>query len=159
VNLTLTIGSDNQVAFSGTTPDGAVASTYTGIFVTPGTWYMMVASMPLDSPDWLFSIQTLSYAQQSTTNLANTVTNTFKFSTVTSPALVPIANQFRQVVLSVGDVAPNQTVSPTFQLNVAWIHLFSQAPTGPELVRDALNNWQITQPELPEGALPSGAPP
>jgi len=149
VNLTLTIGSDNQVAFSGTTPDGAVASTNTGIFVTPGTWYMMVASMPLDSPDWLFSIQTLSYAQQSTTNLANTVTNTFKFSTVTSPALVPIANQFRQVVLSVGDVAPNQTVSPTFQLNVAWIHLFSQAPTGPELVRDALNNWQITQPELP----------
>ena len=146
--LTVFLGTDNQVIFSGATVDGAVPSTNTGIFVTPGTWYMMVVSMPVGSPSWLVSVQTLSYAQQSTTNLATTVTNTFKFSTVSSPALVSTANQYLQVGLGLGDVTPNRGVSPTFQLNVAWIHFFSQAPSGPELVRDALNNWQITQPEL-----------
>ena len=149
VNLTVFLGTDNQVTFSGTTSDGVIPGTYTGIFITPGTWYMMVVSMPLGSPSWSFSIQTLSYAQLSTTNLANVVTNTFKFSTVTSPALIPTANQFTNAVLGFGDVTPGRTVSPTFQLNIAWIHFFGQAPSGPELVRDALNNWQITQPELP----------
>jgi hypothetical protein len=148
VNLTVFLGTDNQVTFSGTTSDGIVPGTYTGIFITPGTWYMMVVSMPPGSPSWSFSIQTLSYAQLSTTNLTNTVTNTFKFSTVTSPALIPAANQFTNATLGFGDIYPNRGVSPTFQLNIAWIHFFSQAPSGPELVRDALNNWQITQPEM-----------
>lgn len=147
-SLIVFLGTDNQVIFSGTTVDGAVPSTNTGIFVTPGTWYMMVVSMPVGTPSWLVSVQTLSYAQQSTTNLTNVVTNTFKFSTVSSPALVSPANQYLQVGLGLGDVMPNRSVSPTFQLNVAWIHFFSQAPSGPELVRDALNNWQITQPEV-----------
>ena len=149
VNLTVYLGSDNQVTYSGTTSDGAVPGTYTGIFITPGTWYMMVVSMPPGSPSFSFSIQTLSYAQQSTTNLTNVVTNTFKFSTVTSPALIPTANQFTNAILGFGDVTPGRSVSPSFQLNIAWIHFFGQAPSGPELVRDALNNWQITQPEVP----------
>jgi len=149
VNLTVYLGSDNQVTFSGTTSDGAVPGTYTGIFITPGTWYMMVVSMPPGSPSWSFSIQTLSYAQQSTTNLTNVVTNTFKFSTTMSPALIPTANQFTYATLGFGDIYQNRGVSPTFQLNIAWIHFFGQAPSGPELVRDALNNWQITQPEVP----------
>jgi len=149
VNLTVFLGTDGQVTYSGTTSDGVVPGTSTGIFITPGTWYMMVVSMPLGSPSFSFSIQTLSYAQQSTTNLTNVVTNTFKFSTVTSPALIPTANQFTNAILGFGDVIPGRSVSPSFQINIAWIHFFGQAPTGPELVRDALNNWQITQPELP----------
>jgi len=144
VGLVVYIGTDNQVGFMGSALDRQYPTTATGIFVTPGSWYMMTVFMPAGSPTWTFSIQTLSYAQLSTTDLTNTVTNTFKFSTASAPAL--IANPATQTILTFGDTSNGgRSVSPTFQLSVAWIHFFGQMPSGSELGRDALNNWQITQ--------------